>query len=160
MESQGVVVAINVSAGGLPKRAVVEAMITEHGIMGDQQRDLRRHGGPDRALCIYSAELIEALHTEGHAIVPGAAGENVTVRGILWERVTVGTRLQLGSIDVEITEYAAPCTNLRALFINVPITRISQKTNPGWSRVYARVLRTGLLRTGDSVILASGLVGA
>jgi len=29
--------------------------------------------------------------------------------------------------------------------------RISQRSNPGWSRLYARVLRTGVVRPGDVV---------
>ena len=31
--------------------------------------------------------------------------------------------------------------------------RLSQKHYPGWSRVYARVLKEGLVRTGDAVTL-------
>ena len=42
------------------------------------------HGGPDQALCLYSLEVIEGLAAEGHSIVPGSAGENVTVRGLDW----------------------------------------------------------------------------
>ena len=52
---------INVSDGGVPKRPVWEAKISERGWSGDRQRNLKFHGGPDRAVCLYSLELIERL---------------------------------------------------------------------------------------------------
>ena len=52
------------------------------GLEGDRQRDLRFHGGPLRAVSLYSLELIEALQAEGHPIAPGAMGENLTMAGV------------------------------------------------------------------------------
>ncbi len=49
------------SGGGVPKLGVPEALITVAGLAGDVQGNLKHHGGPDRALCLYSAELIAAL---------------------------------------------------------------------------------------------------
>ena len=37
------------------------------------------HGGPERALCLFSLERILELQAEGHPIFPGAAGENITI---------------------------------------------------------------------------------
>ena len=71
---------INISKGGVPKLAIREAMITVQGVEGDGHRDLKNHGGPDRAVCLYSLERILALQDEGHPIYPGAVGENITVR--------------------------------------------------------------------------------
>ena len=56
--SAGRVESINTSRGGVPKTAVLEAQVTSEGIVGDVQRDLRYHGGPERAVSIYSLELI------------------------------------------------------------------------------------------------------
>jgi MOSC domain-containing protein YiiM len=55
---EGRLEAINTSRGGVPKRPVLEAQITGEGIVGDVQRDLRHHGGPQRAVSIYSLDLI------------------------------------------------------------------------------------------------------
>jgi MOSC domain-containing protein YiiM len=147
----GRIVSINRSDGGVPKLSVDEAIVTADGLIGDRQRDTRHHGGPDRALCLYSLDLIEQLRVEGHPIAPGTTGENVTIRGVHWREVVPGSRLSLGDVDVEITGYATPCKNIRGSFLDEDIARISHKLHPGWSRVYARVLRGGPLRPGDEV---------
>src|SRR4051812_12810030 len=81
------VVQLSRSRGGVPKLAVEEAVVTTNGLAGDRQRDRRFHGGPNRALCLYSDDLIEQLALEGHPIVRGSAGENVTIRGLDWRTV-------------------------------------------------------------------------
>ena len=50
----------------------------------DRQRNPRIHGGLERAICLFSLEVIEALQAEGHPIVPGSTGENVTLAGLNW----------------------------------------------------------------------------
>jgi MOSC domain-containing protein YiiM len=130
---------------------VSEARVTTRGLEGDRQRDLRCHGGPDRALCLYSLECIEALQREGHPISPGSIGENVTIAGLAWERVTPGARLRLGEVEVEVTAFTEPCNTIRFSFSDRRSVHVSQAAAPGWSRVYARVLREGVLRVGDAV---------
>ena len=124
------------------------------GVAGDLQRDREHHGGPDRALCLFSMELIRALQAEGHPIAPGHIGENLTVEGLDWDAVAPRSRLLLGEdVLVEVTRYTSPCVNIRAAFTGGEYARVSQKRNPGASRVYARVLRTGAIRRGDPVHL-------
>ncbi|MFL5582656.1 MAG: MOSC domain-containing protein [Gemmatimonadaceae bacterium] len=144
------IVSLNRSNGGVPKLPVEEAWARAEGLEGDRQRDRRFHGGPQRALCLYSAERIEALRAEGHPIAPGTTGENVTVAGLDWDRVVPGVRLRLGAALVEVTSFTTPCKNIRGSFRHEEFTRMSQKLHPGWSRVYARVLEEGLLRSGDA----------
>ncbi|HEX2188452.1 MAG TPA: MOSC domain-containing protein [Longimicrobiaceae bacterium] len=143
---------LSVSDGGVPKLAVAEAEVTSGGMAGDRQRNRRFHGGPRRALCIFSLDAIERLRAEGHPVAPGTTGENVTVAGLAWERVRPGVRLALGEeVVVEVTSYTAPCRNVAPSFRDGRFERISQKLHPGDARVYARVLSPGLLRTGDPV---------
>ncbi len=144
---------INVSQGGVPKHPTSEAEVRTEGVEGDRQRDLRFHGGPDRAVSVFSAERIAALQAEGHPIAPGTIGENLTVSGIDWTRATPGACLDIGAVRLEITRYAAPCANIAGSFTGGDIARIGQKTNPGWSRVYTRVLAPGRIRVGDQVVL-------
>lgn len=150
---RGQIVQINVNPdGGVPKHPVPSAHIHSEGVSGDRQRDLRFHGGPQRAVSLYSAEQIAALQAEGHPIRPGSTGENLTVSGLAWERLAVGTRLRIGAeLALEITGYAAPCDNIADSFADGGFKRISQKVHPGWSRLYARVLQPGAVHTGDSV---------
>jgi MOSC domain-containing protein YiiM len=145
---------INASSGGVPKPGIHTATVNELGITIDKQRDLKHHGGPERALCLYSLEQILALQQEGHPIFPGAVGENITTYGIDLGRIEPGTRLRLGSqVLIEITSYTTPCSNIAAAFDDDEFIRISQKVNPGWSRLYARVISHGAISVGDVIEL-------
>jgi MOSC domain-containing protein YiiM len=145
---------INVSDGGVPKLARQQAEVTPLGLVGDRQQETDVHGGPDRALCLFSLERILALQAEAHPIFPGAIGENLTLSGITWELVIPGARLRLGDrVILETTRYTNPCNNLIPYFIDGDFSRVAQKHCPGWSRLYARVLQTGLLRVGDRVLI-------
>lgn len=145
------VVQLSRSRGGVPKLAIDEAPVTVNGLEGDKQRDRRFHGGPMRALCLYSDDLIEQLVREGHPVVRGSLGENVTIRGLDWCDVVPGVRLSIGDVEVEITAYAAPCKTIRGSFFDEDSTRISQKLHRGWSRVYCRILREGVVHVNDAV---------
>ncbi|MEP6933702.1 MAG: MOSC domain-containing protein, partial [Nitrospirota bacterium] len=145
---------INVSDGGVPKCSVLEAVIATTGVAGDRQRDLKCHGGPDRAVCLFSQDLIERLQDEGHSIEAGSSGENLTLAGLDWEKLKLGDRLQVGpDVQVEIMSYTAPCDLNARWFRDGDYKRVSQKKNPGWSRLYARVLVEGVVRPGDAVII-------
>ena len=150
---------LNVSAGGVPKLPVAVVVVTADGIVSDRQRNLKYHGGPDRALCLYAAELIEALRGEGHPITGGSTGENVTVAGLDWATVVPGVRLALGPVLVEVTSYTRPCRTIALSFVGGRTGRMSQRTHPGWSRVYARVVVPGAARVGDPVQVVEGSVG-
>ena len=147
---------ISVSNGGVPKLAVPQARVTKDGVEGDRQRNLKVHGGPDRAVCIYALERIEALRGEGHSIAPGSAGENFTLAGLEWARITPGTKLRVGhDVLLEVLSYTAPCDHNACWFKDEDFSRISQKKHPGWSRVYARVLAEGIAKQGDPVTVES-----
>jgi len=143
---------INLSDGGVPKRPVLEAVITTTGVEGDRQRNLNVHGGLDRALCLFSQDLIERLQGEGHSIEAGSSGENLTFAGLEWEKLKLGDRLQIGpDVQIEIMSYTIPCDQNAQWFRDRDYKRVSQKKNPGWSRFYAKVLREGVVRPGDAV---------
>ena len=144
---------LNVSNGGVPKLPVASCEVRTNGIAGDRQRDRRYHGGPQRAVSLYSLELLQALQAEGHPVAPGALGENVTLAGVDWSRMTPGAVLEAGTVLLELTSYAGPCANLRPYFHDGRFARVNEKQHPGWSRLYARVLRPGTLQTGDAVAL-------
>jgi MOSC domain-containing protein YiiM len=150
----GFIYQLNCSNGGVPKLPVGEAELTPTGLVGDRQRYPIIHGGPQRALCLYSLEVIQALQAEGHPIYPGSIGENVTVAGLDWSSLAPGRRLALGDeVVIELTSYANPCRNIRGSFGDGKFKRVSQKQNEGQSRLYARVIRTGKLAVGQAVRL-------
>jgi MOSC domain-containing protein YiiM len=152
MYDEGRIVQVSVSNGGVPKTAVPGARITEDGVEGDRQRDREHHGGPDRAVCLFSMERIRDLQAEGHKIAPGAVGENLTLEGVDWDAVQPNSRILLGDeVALEITRYTSPCMKVGPVFADGKFSRISQKRHAGWSRVYARVLVPGTVMTGDAV---------
>ena len=162
----GRIVQISVSQGGVPKTAVPAARVAQDGLEGDAQRDREHHGGPERAVCLYSLEAIQNLQGEGHSIAPGSIGENVTVAGLDWSAVAPGDYLLLGdTVLLQVTRYASPCLNIRGSFKDGEFARVSQKRHQGWSRVYARVLVAGTIQRDDPVRLldesrAAELTGA
>ena len=148
---------ISLSNGGVPKLPVPEARITVEGLVGDRQRNRAHHGGPDRAVCLFSLEVLEAIQAEGHKIGPGSSGENLTLAGVEWAGLEPGARVRIGpTVRLEITSYTAPCDHNARWFLNGEFKRISQKRHPGWSRVYAKVLTEGVVRTGDAVVVEQG----
>ncbi len=145
---------INISGGGVPKLPVSGAEVGISGVVGDRQRNLKHHGGPDRALCLYSLERIMALQREGHPIVPGATGENLTITGLDWSSVNPGMKLRVGDrLEIEVTSYTEPCRLIAGSFADGAMMRMLQDRNPGWSRLYAKVLTPGDIVVGDEVIL-------
>ena len=153
--ADGRIESINVSGGGVPKVSRPEAWISRNGVYGDNQADRKHHGGPDRAVCIYAIEVIQALQAEGHPVGVGGTGENLTVSGLNWELVAPGTVWRAGDALLEVASYTAPCKTIRDCFLDKRYKRISQKVNPGWSRVYARVLEEGRVRAGSAFVAVS-----
>jgi MOSC domain-containing protein YiiM len=151
----GRIEAIHISHGGVPKQSVFEALITEHGVEGDHQNDSYYHGGVNRAVVLFSLDVIRGLQREGHPITPGAVGENLTVSGLEWDTIVPGTRLTIGEVTLQITKYATPCQKVRASFLGSDFMRIFQDRHPGWSRVCAKVLKGGIVRPGDSIAVDS-----
>ncbi len=148
----GYVVSVNISDGGVPKLPVARARVTVLGLEGDRQRTPVIHGGPLRAVCLFSAEVIERLQAEGHPIRPGAAGENLTLAGLRWEALGPGSRLRIGeAVELEVTSFTVPCSTIAGAFVDRNAYRIAHQRHPGESRLYARVLTEGEVRTGDPV---------
>ena len=145
---------INVSNGGVPKLARESCFVGVNGLQGDRQRDLRYHGGPDRAVCLYSLDLIHALRAEGHDIAAGSIGENLTIEGADWAQMVPGARVEVGPVVLELTDYAAPCNNIARSFQRRQYVRVNQKVHKGWSRLYARVLTEGTVKVGDPLRIA------
>ena len=147
-------VQINISKGGVPKLPVEETFVTTLGLHGDKQKDKRYHGGVDRAVCLFSTQIIAQLQNEGHPIYAGSTGENLTIAFENYHDLKPGVILQIGDeVQIQIMSYAAPCKTIKQFFLNELFIRISQKLYPQQSRLYAKVLKEGSIRKGDSLII-------
>ena len=151
----GTLVQLNSSQGGVPKTAVDSAYIGWKGVEGDRQATRKHHGRPFQALSLWSAEVMEALRSEGHHVVPGSAGENITVSGISWNDVRPGTRMRIGEVLCDISSYAVPCKQLAELFVDRDFNRIHHdrdlENKTASCRVYATVVERGNVSPGDPI---------
>jgi MOSC domain-containing protein YiiM len=137
---------LNVSDGGMPKTAVLFAHVSRDGVAGDWQRNRKYHGGPDRAVCMYSEELYAELRSEGVDLVNGAVGENFTTRGVNLQHLAKGDRLRVGADCVlELTDIRVPCRSLKKWAEDLP-ARIQGRS--GW---VAKVISEGTVRPGDPI---------
>lgn len=157
--AEGRVAGVFASGGGVPKQPVETATVGYRGVDGDKQSARQHHGRVWQALCLWSTEVIVRLRDEGHPIAPGRAGENVAVSGIDWSTLRVGTRVAIGDVLAEVSAYAAPCKKNAAWFVAGDFGRMSHDREPGVSRVYASVLRDGVIHTGDAVVVEPDLSG-
>lgn len=145
---------LNVSQGGVPKRPVPASDVDANGLVLDRQAHPKFHGGPDRAVSLLGLDVIERLRVAGHPIEPGSTGENVTVAGVDWAAVAIGTRFVFeGGVVLEAHSFARPCGTIRASFAGGEIRLLDARAHPGQARIYARVIETGRLAEGETLRL-------
>jgi MOSC domain-containing protein YiiM len=133
-------------------KAPVEGRIALRGVnlQGDDQADRTVHGGPDKALYAYAAEEIERWEIDlAVKLLPGAFGENLTVRGLPVSEAVIGEQWAIGSALVEVAQPRLPCYKLGIRFGDAGFTkRFAQANRPG---AYFRVLREGDIGAGDRI---------
>lgn len=150
----GRVLQVNVSAGGVPKLPVPRAWVGILGVEGDAHREYTVHGGPHQAVCVFGIEAIERLQSEGHPVEPGSVGENLTTSGIEWSLLPVGSRARIGpTLELEVASATTPCRTQTRNFRDGRFSRISIALHPSDSRMYARVLREGAVKAGDTITI-------
>lgn len=151
---RGIIEAVCVSPGGLPKLAVPSATARVLGLEGDAHNHPQIHGGPDKALLLIAAESLDELRAAGFAAAPGALGENLLTRGIVFAQLAAGMRFRAGDAVIELTRLRKPCRQLDFLNTQRP-GAIQQRlaAQPHLGGWYARVLLPGLIRAGDMIEL-------
>jgi MOSC domain-containing protein YiiM len=128
-------------------------MVQRLGLVGDQQADLRVHGGPDKAVYCYPIEhyakwLAECPSAEA-LLVPGGFGENLTTLGFDEDGVCIGDILRIGSATAQVTQPRQPCFKLGLRFADTQMLRAMIRSGrSGW---YLRVLEPGLVEAGASI---------
>ncbi len=139
---------LNISDGGIPKLPILMARVGFAGVEGDWQKNRKYHGGPDRAICLFSEELYDSLRQSGIDLLPGQLGDNFTTRGIDLQALVRGDRLRVGECEIQITDVREPCRQLRRWDADLPEMIVGRS---GW---VARVTREGIVKCGDSVGIA------
>ena len=126
-----------------------------NGLDGDRQADRKNHGGPDKAVCCYSAEHYPdwraALGLDADAFPFGAFGENFTLVGLPETAACIGDILQIGAARVQISQPRMPCWKLGRRWERPDFP--GEVKAGGRTGYYLRVLDPGLVAAGDSLVL-------
>jgi MOSC domain-containing protein YiiM len=124
--------------------------ITRNGIPGDFIGDSKNHGGPDQAIYVYGATDYEWWSKElGRELAPGTFGDNLTIEGLASADFSIGDRLLIGPVILEITSPRIPCETL-ARRMNIPefVKKFRFAERPG---LYCRVVQEGFVQPGIPV---------
>ncbi len=116
---------------------------------GDEQADLRVHGGPDKALYAYGSEAYEAWRKlrPQDSFPPGAMGENLAMTTLPEDEIFIGDTYRLGQAVVQVAQPRFPCFKLGIKFNDAQIiSDFVELERPG---VYFRVIQEGLVDVGD-----------
>lgn len=121
------------------------------GPVGDTIIDTKNHGGRDQAVYLYGQPDYDWWSTElGQDLAPGTFGENLTVTGLESATINIGDRFIIGDCVLETTSPRIPC-NTFAIRMGDPqfLKAFMMAKRPG---VYCRVITTGKINQGDSVV--------
>jgi MOSC domain-containing protein YiiM len=121
------------------------------GFAGDQQADLRVHGGPQKAVYTYPSEHYEFWREKLHwpDLPYGAFGENLTTSGLLEDSVAIGDRFQVGSTILQVSQPRMPCFKLALRFGRSEMVKdFWVSGRPG---IYFSVVQTGEIGPGDGI---------
>lgn len=129
----------------IDKTAVDEDLyLSKHNLAGDQQADLKHHGGEDKALCVYPFDHYLFWEKElNRQLAPGAFGENLTVKGLTEDTVYIGDVFQWGEAQVQVCQPRIPCHKLAKKLKSKDIPNKVIET--GYTGYYMRVLKEGVV---------------
>lgn len=135
---------------GLPKQQTSQIMLVEDwGVQDDyhagktvRHRYLARKDPArpnNRQVLLVDTVIHKMVQKKGIELAPGDLGENILLEGIDLMALPVGTRLQVGSAILELTEIRDPCSQLDGV-------------HPGLHRAVE-------MRTADGVQPQAGMLG-
>jgi MOSC domain-containing protein YiiM len=125
--------------------------VSKLNLQGDGQADLSVHGGPDKAVYLYSWDNIlywkKTLQRDD--LGPGSFGENLTVEGLGENEVAIGDEFAIGTARFVVTQPRLPCPKL-ALALETP-SIAKPFLESGRTGFYLRVLQEGAIQAGDAI---------
>ncbi|WP_107933224.1 MOSC domain-containing protein [Ureibacillus chungkukjangi] len=134
------------------KEAVIEAFLTKNGFVGDGVADLKNHGGPDRAVCVYPFEHYALWEKEFGITLPKSTfGENITVTNMLEADVCIGDIYKLGDAVIQITQGRVPCSTINKR-VGLPLI-MKRMVETGFTGYLCRVLEEGNVCADSKITL-------
>jgi MOSC domain-containing protein YiiM len=121
-------------------------------LTGDEQADLKHHGGPDKAICVYSHNHYPYWEQKLDIELPlGAFGENLTVEDCHEDTVFLGDIFALGETILQVSQPRQPCFKLARRYQVEILPQLVIET--GYTGFYMRVLQEGYVSIHDSITL-------
>lgn len=119
-------------------------------IEGDEQADLKVHGGADKAVYAYSSEDYAWWSgLLGRALEPGTFGDNLTTAGLDLNRSVVGERWRIGATTLEVSQPRLPCFKLGVRMDDPGFPR--RFSDAGRWGTYLRIVEEGDVAAGDRI---------
>ncbi|MBP2474117.1 MOSC domain-containing protein YiiM [Crossiella equi] len=135
---------------GIDKRPVGSAHVRKLGLDGDNICDLEVHGGEYQAVYAYALEDLAYWAAElGRELLPGNAGENLSLSGLDPQALVIGQRLRIGGTVLRVTRPRNPC-QIFAGFWDVR-GLVKKFTQVGRVGAYLAVEQEGVISDGDTV---------
>jgi MOSC domain-containing protein YiiM len=149
-------------------KAPVQGPVTVQalGLAGDEQADLSVHGGLAKAVYAYPVEHLpfwtEQRRAHGVSLFdeplpPGFLGENLSLEGLLEDRVWIGDELHFPDCVLRVTAPREPCGKFNAVMgLNTAGRLMMQQGCPGF---YLAVAQPGTIEAGQSFSVVAGSQG-
>jgi MOSC domain-containing protein YiiM len=142
-KGKGQVLSVNISE----KRGEKKHNINEAYIKSDWGIEVDAHSGDwHRQVSLLSLSSVEKMRALGAIIDYGDFAENLTVAGIDVATLPIGTRLQIGEVQMEVTQIGKECHN-KACAIKKQVGTCVMPIEG----IFARTLSSGWVRVGDKV---------
>jgi MOSC domain-containing protein YiiM len=124
------------------------------GLLGDFIGDSQFHGGDDQAVYAYAREDLDVWQQElERDLDNGMFGENLTTAGVDVTGARIGERWHVGSdgLVLEVSAPRVPCRTFATwLSIQGWVKSFTKAATPG---AYLRVIESGTVRAGDSIVV-------
>lgn len=132
---------------GTKKKPVESGLVKEEfGLVDDAHADCTTH----RQISLLAEESIEKMRQMGLKVGPGDFAENLTTQGIDLPALPIGTRLLVGQeVLLEVSQIGKECHTRCAIFQQVGTCIMPLEG------VFARVIRGGVVKPGDSIEVKS-----
>jgi MOSC domain-containing protein YiiM len=141
------VLSVNVSEEkGVIKKPVNQIVITESGIENDA------HAGDwHRQISLLAKESIDKFEEVlGRKLGFGEFAENITTEGITLYTMTPGDKLFIGDVEMEVTQIGKKCHGDGCAIFSQVGKCVMPKEG-----VFAKVIKTGIIKPGDEIIYKS-----
>jgi len=128
--------------------------VREHNVAGDEQADLRVHGGRDKAVYAYAAGHYARWRTElpgADLATYGAFGENLTLDDFSESDIRIGDEYRAGTARLVVTQPRMPCSKLAVRFGRADMPDLFLAS--GRNGFYLAILEEGELAAGDDFTL-------